>query len=173
FSQAGTYVLRLSANDGSITSSDTMTVVVNAPVSNSPPVVNAGADQSLPVGVPVNLSGTVTDDGLPGSAITTQWSRVSGPGTVTFGNAAARNTTAQFSAPGTYVLRLTASDGQLSASDDVTIVIQPVVTNTAPLVDAGNNQTVILGNAANLSGSVVDDSAPSALSYMWSRLSGP
>src|SRR5690606_26298666 len=110
---------------------------------------------------------------LPGSAITTQWSRVSGPGTVTFGNAAARNTTAQFSAPGTYVLRLTASDGQLSASDDVTIVIQPVVTNTAPLVDAGNNQTVILGNAANLSGSVVDDSAPSALSYLWSRLSGP
>jgi hypothetical protein len=35
------------------------------------------------------------------------WSMVSGPGTVTFANPAALSTTATFSIPGTYVLRLT------------------------------------------------------------------
>ena len=51
---------------------------------NRPPQVNAGADQSLeaslfPVGV--NLSGSVTDDGLPNppGAFTVAWSQVSGP----------------------------------------------------------------------------------------------
>jgi hypothetical protein len=43
---------------------------------------------------------------------------VSGPGTVTFANSAA--TTAGFSDPGTYLLRLTAGDGLLSSSSDVT-----------------------------------------------------
>jgi hypothetical protein len=33
-------------------------------------------------------------------------------------------TTATFAAPGTYVLRLTASDGTTTKSDDVTITVQ-------------------------------------------------
>jgi hypothetical protein len=49
---------------------------------------------------------------------------VSGPGTTTFGNVNAVDTTATFSTSGTYVLRLSATDGQLSASDDVTVVVQ-------------------------------------------------
>ena len=63
---------------------------------------------------PPSLSGTATDDGVPGIGLTTTWSKVSGPGTVTFGNASALSTTASFSVAGTYVLRLTASDGLLS-----------------------------------------------------------
>jgi hypothetical protein len=42
---------------------------------------------------------------------------------VTFGNANAVDTTASFSAAGTYVLRLTANDSALSNSDDVTIAV--------------------------------------------------
>ena len=49
----------------------------------------------------------VTDDG----AFTTVWSKVSGPGTVTFANATALATTATFSAAGGYILALTANDG--------------------------------------------------------------
>ena len=47
------------------------------------------------------------------------------PGTVTFGGANALNTSASFSQPGSYVLRLTADDSQLSTSDDVTITVNP------------------------------------------------
>ena len=66
-------------------------------------------------------SGLVTDDGLPtGAAVTNGWSRVSGPGTATFANAASPATTATFSQDGTYVLRLTASDTLLTAFGTVT-----------------------------------------------------
>jgi len=90
---------------------------------NQAPIVDAGSNQKLALPASANLNSVVTDDGLPvGSVQTTSWSKVSGPGTVTFGNINARSTTATFSTSGTYVLRLTASDGQLTASDDVTIV---------------------------------------------------
>jgi hypothetical protein len=46
---------------------------------------------------------------------------VSGTGIVTFVDASAIDTTATFSAAGTYVLRITAHDGALSASDELTI----------------------------------------------------
>ena len=93
--------------------------------SNQAPSVNAGVDQTITLPSAANLDGTVTDDGLPNppGAVTTTWSKVSGPGTVTFGNANAVDTTASFSAAGSYVLRLTANDGALPNSDDVTITV--------------------------------------------------
>jgi hypothetical protein len=92
--------------------------------SNTAPVVNAGADQTISLSAAATLSGSVTDDLLPApSQITISWSRVSGPGTVTFSAPNAANTTATFSQAGSYVLRLTASDGPLSSSDDVSITV--------------------------------------------------
>jgi PKD repeat protein len=89
------------------------------PPANTAPIVNAGPD--LTVTLPANavLDGTVTDDGLPNPPGTTStaWSVDSGPGTVSFQNAAAVDTQASFSTPGTYTLRLTANDSQLSSSD--------------------------------------------------------
>lgn len=92
---------------------------------NNPPVVDAGDDQSVELGQTVSLGGTVTDDGIPTppGAVTTTWSRQSGPGTVTFGDASLVDTTATFSAVGTYVLRLTAGDSELTAFDEVTITV--------------------------------------------------
>ena len=55
--------------------------------------------------------------------MTAAWSKVSGPGTVTFTDATAASTTATFSAAGSYVLRLTGNDGALTASDDVTVTV--------------------------------------------------
>src|SRR2546426_12754148 len=50
-----------------------------------------------------NLNGTPSDDGLPaGRTLTTAWSKVSGPGTVPFGNASGSLTT-----PGTLSLSAT------------------------------------------------------------------
>ena len=102
---------------------------VPAVLTNAPPMVNAGADQTITL--PVNsvaLNGVVTDDALPNppGALTIGWTRVSGPGTVVFSNATSRTTNATFSAAGVYVLRLTANDGQLSAGDDVSVTVNPV-----------------------------------------------
>ncbi len=98
---------------------------VNAPPANQAPAVNAGSDQTIALPSAANLAGTATDDGLPAppATLTTTWSTVSGPGTVTFGNANALTTTASFGAAGTYVLRLTGSDSLLAATDDVTVTV--------------------------------------------------
>jgi uncharacterized protein YjiK len=94
---------------------------------NTAPSVDAGADQTITLPDSASLNGSVTDDGLPDppAAVTTTWSMVSGPGTVTFGDASALSTTAAFSTDGTYVLRLTADDGELTASDDLTVTVLP------------------------------------------------
>jgi len=73
--------------------------------------------------VVVNLTGTTSDPN--GDTLTTTWSKVSGPGTVTFGNANAVNTTATFTVPGTYTLRLTSSDTASSKTDDMVVTINP------------------------------------------------
>jgi hypothetical protein len=75
------------------------------------------------------LQGETADDGLPvGSNVTVQWTKVSGAGNVNFGNATQAATTATFSSAGAYVLRLTATDGALTATDEVQInVIDPAV----------------------------------------------
>ena len=92
---------------------------------NQPPVVSAGPDQTITLPSSASLDGTVSDDGLPNppGVVTTTWSKVSGPGTVNFGNPNAVDTTASFSAAGTYVLRLTANDSLLTSSDDVTVTV--------------------------------------------------
>src|SRR6185503_3036527 len=148
FTAAGTYVLQLRADDGELSATDTVTVLVDG-VGNLAPVVEAGANQSITLPVYVtSLSGTATDDG-PAGSLTTAWSKVSGPGTVTFANAAALATDATFSMQGSYVLRLTASDGSLSGSDTVTVTVNADPANKG-LQFSGTNAFVTLGAAPSL-----------------------
>jgi hypothetical protein len=91
---------------------------------NQAPSVSAGTDQTITLPAAANLDGTVTDDGQPTPpALTTTWSMLSGPGSVTFGNPSAVDTTASFSTAGVYTLRLTANDGSAGAFDDVVITV--------------------------------------------------
>ena len=54
---------------------------------------------------------------------------MSGPGTVTFSSPSTLNSTASFSAAGSYVLRLAVSDSVFTATDDATIVVTPASLN--------------------------------------------
>ncbi|MCU0871324.1 MAG: glycoside hydrolase family 127 protein [Pirellulaceae bacterium] len=95
---------------------------------NSPnfaPSVNAGVDRVVVLTGQTYLDGAVKDDGKPQAAPGVSWSKDSGPGDVTFAEAGAAATTARFSAPGVYVLKLTARDGQTSASGAVTVTVDP------------------------------------------------
>jgi sugar lactone lactonase YvrE len=94
---------------------------------NKPPTVWAGQDRSVTPTQPVSLNGVVEDDGLPDppGRLTINWSKRSGPGTVSFTDPSAVTTTATFSRAGTYVLRLTACDGELTAFDEVVVTVNP------------------------------------------------
>jgi len=100
---------------------------------NRPPSVDAGPDQAIELSQAAVLDGTVSDDGLPEPAsLTLSWSQASGPGTGYFADPAAADTSASFSDLGTYVLRLTASDGELEAFDEVTVaVVDPATSAVA------------------------------------------
>jgi hypothetical protein len=87
------------------------------------PVVNAGIDQSITLPEGATLDATVTDDGQPTANLTTTWTQTSGPGTTTFANPNAVDTTATFSTAGTYTLLLTANDTDLTGSDTVQITV--------------------------------------------------
>ena len=103
------------------------------PVVNQPPVVDAGPDQSVPFSDPVTLAGVVNDDGLPvGGSLQVAWVVASGPGQVTFADPASAATTATFSAAGTYLVRLDATDGELTAFDEVTVQVRPTPTCAPP-----------------------------------------
>ncbi|MCE9544415.1 MAG: hypothetical protein K8T25_02675, partial [Planctomycetia bacterium] len=91
--------------------------------------VYAGTDQTVGSPNPASLSGSMWG-GSSGATMT--WSKVSGPGTVTFGNPNSLQTTATMSAVGTYVLRLTGTDGANSTTDDISI--NYVADNTAQYV---------------------------------------
>ncbi|MFY0564561.1 PKD domain-containing protein [Archangium lansingense] len=178
FSAAGTYVLRLTASDSHLTTSADVTVVANPePPVNQAPIVSAGANQSVALGATVTLRGSVTDDGLPvGKTVSVTWTKVTGPGTVGFGNASSATTTASFSAAGVYVLRLTATDSALSSSSDVSVAVgQPAPVNQPPQVVAGANQAITLPGTATLAGSVQDDGLPEGgtLAAQWTKVSGP
>jgi RHS repeat-associated protein len=171
FSQAGTYVLRLTADDSDLTALDQVTVVVRA---NQPPVVDAGPDHVLGLEEPLMLKGSVSDDGLPGgAAVHHVWQHIYGPGTVTFDNPAEANVTARFDRQGTYVLRLSANDSQFTTLDEVTVIVMPK--NQPPSVSAGSSATIVLGSSHPLRAIVTDDGSPTngRLSVAWSVASGP
>jgi uncharacterized protein len=52
------------------------------------------------------------------------WSMISGPGNVTFADARSSITTAAFSEPGSYVLKLTADDGKTTASSTLNVEVE-------------------------------------------------
>ncbi|MEP7339705.1 MAG: RHS repeat-associated core domain-containing protein [Acidobacteriota bacterium] len=137
------------------------------PPANLSPLVVAGADQTITSPVTTaNLIGMATDDGLPNGTLTVSWSKLSGPGTVTFSTPNLVATGAMFSGEGVYVLRLTANDGALTAGDDVQVTV-----NGALAVNAGSDQVVTLPNTAMLTGTVMGGAPP--VTVEWSKVSGP
>ncbi len=97
---------------------------------NFPPAVAAGTDRVTVMPGSTWLSGTVKDDGKPNPSPTLRWTKQSGPGKVTFENPVAASTSARFSKPGTYVLSLQADDGRSTASDSLTVNVEPPAPNT-------------------------------------------
>jgi PA14 domain-containing protein/galactose oxidase-like protein/K319-like protein len=127
----GTYLLFVIDNAG--VPSEGRIVRLEPRAINQAPTVNAGADRAINLPSTLLLTGTATDDGLPNppGVLTRNWSKVSGPGTVTFSAPTALSTTASFSASGVYVLRLMVSDGAIAVSDNVTVTVNPAaVTGT-------------------------------------------
>jgi hypothetical protein len=125
----GNNVLAVELHQANATSSDTsfdLELIALSIPKNQPPIVNAGPDLTIQPAASATLNASVSDDGLPipPGRLTITWTQVTGPGQTTFGNPNAASTAASFNLPGTYVLRLRATDGELTAQDDVTVTVE-------------------------------------------------
>ena len=173
---AGTYVFRLTVTDNNgATGTDDVTVTVNASApSNQAPIAIAGNNVTL--NLPANsttLNGTASFD-PDGTIAAYSWSKVSGPGTFTIGNANAATTTLTNLIAGTYVFQLTVTDNNGATDDDNITVIVSATPNQPPTANAGNNITMTLPlNSTNLNGGSSTDADGTIVSYAWTRVSGP
>ncbi len=117
---------RTYAGDGSYSDVETAVFTINTSLANEAPQVDAGPGRILGMlGGSSQLDGTVSDPTLPypPGQVTASWSPVSGPGVVTFGDANSPTTSIAVSTAGHYILRLTATDGELAACDDVRVFV--------------------------------------------------
>jgi len=98
--------------------------IAESVIENHPPIVDAGPDGTVFARTTVQMQGAVSDDGQPSNGqLTIQWVVVTDAGNAKIDNPDQPNTFVTFQQAGTYVLRLTASDGELTAHDDVTFEV--------------------------------------------------
>lgn len=123
FSVPGTYVLALNAAAGSSKSSAKVTVrvadaLLESVTATASPQLMSLSDKSA------KLSGKVVQT-KPDASLRFSWSKVSGPGEVSFSDPNAPETTATFSVPGVYQFRFSASGAAGDGTADVWVNIWP------------------------------------------------
>ncbi|MBZ5558675.1 MAG: PASTA domain-containing protein [Acidobacteriia bacterium] len=164
----GAYVAQLIVNDGALDSApDSVTVSTM----NSPPVADAGPDQTVLVGAMVTLDGTRSHD-ADGDALTFHWALTSRPAgsAATLSNPSSASPTFVVDRPGAYVAQLIVNDGTVdSAPDTVTIS----TTNSKPVANAGPDRTVSVGDLVTLDGSGSSDADFDPLTFRWSITAAP
>ena len=158
----------LAVSDGTASVSDKVTVTITDSA-NTAPTADAGNDQTVTEGSTVNLDGTATDLDSE-DTLTYAWTHNSTL-TITLDDDEALDTS--FAAPNVaedtpVEFTLAVSDGTASVSDKVTVTITDSA-NTAPTVDAGNDQTVTEGSTVNLDGTATDLDSEDTLTYAWTH----
>ncbi|HEX2607689.1 MAG TPA: hypothetical protein VHK91_09935 [Flavisolibacter sp.] len=171
----GVYLIRLEVkNNAGATAADTVQINVIAPLTNTPPVANAGSDVSIKL--PSEL--TFLDGGgsrdVDGSIVKYEWTKVSG-GTVLIETPSQGRTQISGYSEGTYVFRLEVTDNQgATGADTVTYTILPSTANIPPDANAGADQTVSdVNKFIKLEGIESIDRGGSLIATLWTQVSGP
>ena len=166
----GEYVIQLVVNDGQADSVPDEVIVVTVP-GNSPPVANAGPDQTVLLGTTVQLDGSASTD-VDGDTLTFAWTIAHAPqgSTAALSDVTAVNPTFVADLPGDYVVELIVDDGTHGSFPDT---VRISTANIPPTADAGPDQTVALADLVQLDGSGSSDSDGDSLTFSWSLASVP
>jgi len=164
----GNYVIALTVSNGTASSTSSVTVST----SNTKPVANAGPNQTVNIGSTVVLNGSGSSD-VDGNPLTYAWTLTSKPTGSSAVLSGANTVSPTFVADrrGSYTAQLIVNDGTVdSNASTVTITVQG---NTAPVANAGPNQSVNIGSLVQLNGSASTDADGDPLTYRWSLITVP
>lgn len=164
----GIYTLALTVDDGEVSSSPDMVTIT---VVNTPPVAEAGEDQSAVIGARIELNGMGSGD-ADGDALTYSWTVVSAEteGGVALSDETSATPSVDVLARGTYVLQLIVNDGELDSEPDT---VQVIAINEPPVADAGADAEAELDTMVMLDGSGSSDPEGAALTYEWRFIEMP
>lgn len=169
----GSYVVRLTVNDGK-TDSTPATFTLSATRVNNPPVARAGSDTTAVNGAEVILNGTASSD-PDGDLISYRWSLVSRPaGSVAVLGGV--DTPRPFFTPdlsGAYVVSLVTSDGALSSTTAFVTVASGAANVPPTAIANGPASVVLVGSRVTLDGSASIDPNGDLLRYTWRWISRP
>ncbi|MGH2396794.1 MAG: PKD domain-containing protein, partial [bacterium] len=136
----GNYLIQLEVSDGQ---ADGAPNSVQVSTQNSPPVANAGADQTVFVNTTVQFGGNGSHD-VDGDPLAYRWSLLNKPvgSTAALVNDTAVNPSFAVDKSGTYTMQLIANDGTVdSASDQVVVSTQ----SSRPVANAGPDRIATVG----------------------------
>ncbi|MCP5050946.1 MAG: hypothetical protein GY940_27520, partial [bacterium] len=166
----GDYRIRLVVTDGLNLSSEPAETLIST--SNSPPVADAGGDQSVTlVNTTVFLDGSQSWD-PDGDDLTYLWTFIQTPAgsQAVLSDPTAVNPDFTADVYGTYEIQLVVSDPWVSSPADSVIVS---FDNIAPVADAGANQSTNAGDTVVFDGSGSSDPNGDSLTYSWQIASKP
>ena len=141
---------------------------------NQAPIADAGANRVITL--PTNstsLSGAASSD-ADGTIASYLWQQVSGPSTSTLSATNTAGINVSNLQAGVYTYRLTVTDDDGATSTATVTVTVSVSSNTAPIAEAGANQTIVItSNSTTLTAEESTDPDGTITSYTWQQLRGP
>ncbi len=161
---AGEYRVDLIVNDGGNDSAPDEVVIVTTP-GNTPPVADAGPDQTVLLGDTVNLDGNGSSD-VDLDILSFDWTLT----TVPTGSAATLSDPSSASPsffadlPGVYIAELSVNDG---SDDSLPDSVSITTANSPPVADAGPDQSVFPGDLVQLDGFGSSDADNDPLTFFW------
>ena len=150
-----------------------LTQLIKGELGNSPPVANAGLDQSVETGQIVTLNGSASYD-PDADSLTFQWmiSRQPEDSLSVLDNDQAITPSFLADVAGNYEIQLVVDDGTLSSNPDK-VMISVSAANSQPEAHAGSDKTGYTGDRVTLDGSASTDADGDKLSFNWSLIMLP
>ena len=150
--QSGIYSITFMASDSILNDSETVTITVNDVAINSVPVLEAIGNKTVDEGVLLNFTVNATD----AENDTLVYNASNLPDGASFDNQTF-SWTPNATQSGIYEnITFMVSDGLLSNNETITITVNDVVVNTAPVMEAIGNKTVDEGSLLNFTVNATD-----------------